>query len=333
MNLFKKLFGSSKSKINSEIDQAKGIKTENWEEEIPFELNIGEYIKDPKYGIGKLLSIEKTDQWLKCVFDFDIGTRNKSWKFTEIISIKFERPKKAKLDNYLKYRNYDLGEKRYLTKSEMVNLKEGDLVLRNRKGFAKVIGFGENDKGIEIMHLEYLETGQKNTFNRFDSGGALVRFSLNHDLDNEFWEKIESVRNAINAIEIEKLENELKVTMPQFYKSFLINFPNELLYYNRARLNRKEKLFELEVLNTSEELRQNYLYFEVFELNNFWPIGSDGIGNYYAVKQNGEDEYVYFIDHEVELDKSVSILSKNLKEFTKQLVMREMVNSYHMLNK
>ena len=333
MSFFKKLFGSSKSKNNSEIEKAKEIKAEKQEEDIPFELNIGEYIKDPKFGIGKLLSIEKTDQWLKCAFDFDIGTRIKSWKLSEIESIKLERPKKTKIDNHLKYRNYDLGEKRYLTKSEMENLKEGDLVLRNRKGFAKVIGFGKNDKGTEIIHLEYLETGQKNTFNRLDSGGALVRFSLNHDLNNEFWEKIESKSNTPSSIEINKLENELKVTIPQFYKSFLMNFPNELLHYNRNRLNRKEKLYELEVLITIDDIRQNYLFFEAFELNNYWPIGSDGTGNYYAVKQNGEDEYVYFIDHEVAPEKSISVISENLKEFTNQLIMREMVNSYQLLNK
>ena len=129
------------------------------------------------------------------------------------------------------------------------------------------------------------------------------------------------------------LEKELDVNLPNFYKSFLLNYPNELLYYNRKRLNRKEKFFELEVLNNIDDLRNNQLYFEEFELNEYWPIGSDGIGNYYAVKKNGEDEHVYFIDHEVESDKSVSVLSKNLEGFTTQLIMREMENSYQMLNK
>lgn len=333
MSLFKKLFGSSKNQTNSEREQAKEKKGEIQKNDFHFELKIGDYLKDPKFGIGKLLTIEKTDQWLKCAFDFDIGTRIKNWKISEMESLKLEKPKKGELENYIKYRNYDLGEKRYLTKSEMENLRQGDLVLRNRKGFAKVTGFGKNDKGDEIIHLEYLETGQKNTFNRYDSGGALIRYSFEHNLNNEFWEKKEAVINTITEIEIKKLETELKVTIPQFYKSFLIDYPIELLYYNRERLNRKEKLFELEVLNTNEELKQNYLYFEEFELNKYWPIGNDGIGNYYAVKQNGEDEYVYFIDHEVESNKSVSIISKNLNEFTKQLIMREMANSYQMLNK
>lgn len=81
------------------------------------------------------------------------------------------------------------------------------------------------------------------------------------------------------------LEKELDVNLPNFYKSFLLNYPNELLYYNRKRLNRKEKFFKLEVLINIDDLRNNQLYFEEFGLNEYWPIGSDGIGNYYAVKK------------------------------------------------
>jgi hypothetical protein len=328
MSLFKKLFGKSNNKDNPKKDNIEEEKSK-----VSFELNIGEYIEDSKYGIGRLLSVEQSDEWVKYSFDFDLGTRDKTWSLSDKNSDNFKRPEKSMIDSHLQYRNYELGENRYLKISEMENLKEGDLVLRNRKGFARILSFGRNEKGNDIMNLEYLETGERNTFNRYDSGGALVRFSFNHNLNNEFWEKIEDGNKTISIDEVEMLEKELDVNLPNFYKSFLLNYPNELLYYNRKRLNRKEKFFKLEVLINIDDLRNNQLYFEEFGLNEYWPIGSDGIGNYYAVKKNGEDEHVYFIDHEVESDKSVSVLSKNLEEFTTQLIMREMENSYQMINK
>ena len=298
------------------------------------EFQIGDFLRHPKYGVGKVLNKSFLDKWTTYQTDFDIGNRTFNINNSNPETTQVKRATKNDIKSHLKNRNYELGEKRYLTNEEMKSLKIGDLVLRNRKGFAKILSFGLNDAGIEIMNLEYLDSGELNTFSRNDSSGAIVRYTFSHNLNNEFWEPIvEDRKQLITEVDLSKIEKELKINIPGFYKEFLINYPNELLYYNSKRLNRKEKMYELEVVNNLEDIKQNFLYFEAFEQNEYWPIGSDGIGNYYAIKQNEEDNNIYFIDHEVEKDKSASTSATNISQFIRMLLMREMANSYGMLNK
>jgi len=298
------------------------------------EFQIDEYLKHPKYGIGRILNKSYSEKWNTYETDFDIGNRNVNISKSNPETTQIKKATKNAIAKHLKNRNYESGEQRYLTPDEMKSLEIGDLILRNRKGFAKILSFGINDSGIEIMNLEYLESGQLNTFSRTESNGAIVRYSFSHNLKNEFWEPIdESIKQSVTEIDLINIENDLQITIPKFYKEFLFNYPDELLHYNSKRLNRKEKFYELEVVNSLGNIRQNYLYFEAFELNEYWPIGSDGIGNYYVVKQNGEDEKIYFVDHEVDRDKFVSICADSIQQFINKLLMKEMANSYKMLNK
>ena len=299
-----------------------------------FDFKAGDFIENAIYGIGRVLSKDESEESIRFKVDFDLGRRDISWRKSDLENIQLIRPSESKVEQHLAYRNYEVGDDRYLTRAEMEALKPGDLVLRNRKGFAKILSFGKNDAGRDIMYLEYLESGEKNTFSRYDSGGALVRFSFKHDLSNEFWEKKNpEIKSRLTQDDLSQIEQELNIKLPEFYKSFLLNYPDELVYYNRSRLGRKERFFELELLNDKNALIQNYRYFEVFEQPKYWPIGSDGIGNYYIIKLSGRSKKVYIIDHETDPDDSITVCTDSIEQFIIELLKQEMENAYGILNK
>ena len=234
----------------------------------------------------------------------------------------------------MKFRNYENGDQRYLNHDEMSQLKVGDLILRNRKGFAKILQFFTDEKGNELMEIKFLQTGEVNTFNRFESKQALVRFSFNHNLDNEFYEPINL--NDIPPIQdndLTILENKLNFKLPEHYKNFLLNFPNEINFFNRSRINRKERIFDLELSNDPENILRLNDYFDEFEQHDFFAIGEDGLGDYYCISKNEDDKRVYITNHESDRNSGISEFKDSIDSFVKYLLMNMMEESYKMLNR
>lgn len=97
---------------------------------------------------------------------------------------------------------------------------------------------------------------------------------------------------GLNIFEINRLESTIGKKLPDFYKEFLLNYPEELVELG-APYN---TVSELSLPNTVERL------IEVSDFENppenVLVIGVDGLGNCYYILLENEDTRIYQFDHE-----------------------------------
>ena len=129
-----------------------------------------------------------------------------------------------------------------------------------------------------------------------------------------------------------KIEEELAVSLPDAYRSILLNYPDELL--KLAEILKTDEICDpetpadLELLNDPDSLIENNRFVRTpghrySKSGAPWPasyflIGIDGCGDYYAIDlQMGDESPVFFWGHEMmEWDEH----APNIREFIPQLV-------------
>lgn len=270
---------------------------------------VGQFIATNNYGVGEIISESETENYYSFTVDFDIGDRSVNIKKDNSNVHLFRHATDEEISKHLKYRVYTRGEDRYLTNKELDNLKVGDWILHQRKGFGKIDKIRtENDN--TFFDLSFADQPSSS----MDKGKAkLVRFSLTHETSNEFWEPIDlSIKKDISKSEIVLLEEHIK-KLPGAYIDFLQNYPVELVFFNRNRAT--EKLNELYLPNSVKGIINLFEQFEAFELSFLTPIGTDGLGNFYVIKE--DTQAVFLIEHEGYFDKRDNLIVLNLKNFEK----------------
>lgn len=99
--------------------------------------------------------------------------------------------------------------------------------------------------------------------------------------------------------EINKIEVELGVGLPQHYKHFLLNYPKELLGLGSPH----NGVTWLELKNQADDIiktnKEIGCYLDNGVIYNKLCIGESGGGDYYFIDLiNKDDTKIYFIDHE-----------------------------------
>jgi hypothetical protein len=123
-----------------------------------------------------------------------------------------------------------------------------------------------------------------------------------------------AIRETMTTNDIERIENELSIQLPKHYKDFLLHYPKDLL---ELKLNKDF------LSNDPEWIAEiNKLIHKGKVPKEFIAIGIDLGGNIFYIKNEPNNTYVYWVDHEeVEEDLSVrndliweSVLEKKYKD-------------------
>ena len=97
-----------------------------------------------------------------------------------------------------------------------------------------------------------------------------------------------------------EIEKNLGMIFPEFYKSALKNYPFKPL--DEIDCVEDNLVKELDWITTTNlELRECRFFGNLWP-SNFLAIGHDGFGNYIFLNLGGNDEAIYFVDHEEEFD-------------------------------
>lgn len=276
---------------------------------------IGQFILTDIYGIGEILSATQSDSFYTFNVDFDIGDRSVNINKDGSNASRFRLATNEEISTHLKYRVYKRGEDRYLTQTELSLLKAGDAVLHPRKGFG-VVSKVMLENGKTFLGLSF--EGQPSSSLERDKG-KLIRFSLTHNISNEFWEPIDSaVKIKLTDDQIVAIEEQVKAKLPLQYADFLKHYPIELVFFNRQRMH--DRLNDRYLPNSLHGIVDLFEQFEAFELDFLTPIGSDGLGNFYVLKEGSPA--VYFVEHEGYSDKNdnpVALSSKNFDKYAEKI--------------
>lgn len=130
--------------------------------------------------------------------------------------------------------------------------------------------------------------------------------------------------NDMTQEDLIKIEQTIKKKLPDFYKNFLLNYPETLVNLG-APYN---TVSELHLPNTAEGI----IEISDFENppQNVLVIGVDGLGNCYYILPDNKDTKIYLFNHEAPefLDDSLEVIDwhnswelsyNNLDEFIKDL--------------
>ena len=124
--------------------------------------------------------------------------------------------------------------------------------------------------------------------------------------------------------DIQELEGAIDKKLPDFYRKFLIDYPDDLVRLGSPY----NTVSELSLPNTAKRL------IEINELENppkdILVIGVDGLGNFYYIILNNSDNKIYLFNHEeqtfldgksdqIDYGKSWSFVFQNLDELIKEL--------------
>lgn len=122
----------------------------------------------------------------------------------------------------------------------------------------------------------------------------------------------------MNLEEIIKVENELKVKFPAFYKSQLLNFPAELIYDDPD----DESVYHSVVnfIEATKFLRQISSEGGGDFPENMIAIGTNGGGDFFSVKEDDVTQIIYILDHE-----DGSIKTASLEEFIAKWTEEKMI--------
>jgi len=117
--------------------------------------------------------------------------------------------------------------------------------------------------------------------------------------------------------DIKKIEEELKVTLPEEFKDLIMNNNGVYPKLNQYKFNRDEKI--VQALLSCKETDDNNIIRIAKQINilGLVPFMSDPFGNYICFQFGLDDNYqIVFYDHETGLIKNIS---KNFNDFINNL--------------
>ena len=122
----------------------------------------------------------------------------------------------------------------------------------------------------------------------------------------------------MNEEEINKVENELNVNFPAFYKKQLLNFPKELIYDDPD----DESVYHTvgNFIEATQFLRQISSEGGGDFPKNMIAVGTNGGGDFFSVKEDSIVPEVFILDHE-----DGSIKTQDLDEFIEKWKQEKMI--------
>ena len=97
--------------------------------------------------------------------------------------------------------------------------------------------------------------------------------------------------------DIAKIEKQLKIELPDFYKNFMMAYPKEL-YEDWCSISQMEFIDSpQDIIKINEDVRKSpHLDID----GEYFVIGVNGCGDYFVIDLNDDESPVYFWNHEVE---------------------------------
>ena len=195
----------------------------------------------------------------------------------------------------------------------METLVVGKIIYHEQFGLGVITKLEGEESANQVIYIDFSGTEKKllSRFAKFKkpTQEQLENFKTQEATAPVFYEEGAS-QEALKHDEINKLEKSLGQKLPEHYKNYLQNFPTKLASFKREYSPANEIITERHFRNTLESIIKLNQYFEAFELDSLIAIGDDGTGSCFAIKADGNDQRVFFINHEGYLDKQLNRYSE-----------------------